>query len=235
MQRHDRQESDQAGKKTDKQDDLKFRMLELRMDKEKLHMMIEQNHMNEIRFSRMLSQLNRQIHHEKLLLKSHQTSAGIQEETLLHNALTEYLVAKDITSDNPAQMISLWVTNVSLQRMRRKISRDKIQEFSTSMKVDALFRKRDHVLHREELRRREESDEKYQMELIRRQIVSLKARAEGIEKKNKILMTKNGESLRAYTSSSTCGTTESCPLCSPFFPGQAQDQGIAMACKRKNH
>lgn len=173
-----------------KQDDLKFRMLELRMDKEKLHMMIEQNHMNEIRFSRMLSQLNRQIHHEKLLLKSHQTSAGIQEETLLHNALTEYLVAKDITSDNPAQMISLWVTNVSLQRMRRKISRDKIQEFSTSMKVDALFRKRDHVLHREELRRREESDEKYQMELIRRQIVSLKARAEGIEKKNKILMTK---------------------------------------------
>lgn len=173
-----------------KQDDLKFRMLELRMDKEKLHMMIEQNHMNEIRFSRMLSHLNRQIHLEKILLKSHQTTAGIQEETLLHNELKEYLSIRDTTSDNPSQMISLWVANVSLHQMRRKISHDKIREFSTSIKVDALFKKRDRVLHMEERRRREESDEKYQMDLIRHEIVSLKKRAEGIEKNNKILMTK---------------------------------------------
>ncbi len=173
-----------------KRDDLKFKMLELRMDKEKLHMQIEQNHMNEIRFSRRLSRLNREIRSEKMALRSHQAVAGIQEVMVLQNAVTAYLVLKDQTPESSIDMLGIWISDTSLRRMRKKISRDRILEVSTSIKMDELYRKRNEILHKESLRKREEADEKQQMNRIHRQIADLKEQTSGIEKNNELILSK---------------------------------------------
>jgi murein DD-endopeptidase MepM/ murein hydrolase activator NlpD len=173
-----------------KRDDLQFKMLELRMDKEKLHMQIEQNHMNEIRFSRRLSRLNREIREEKVSLRSHQVVAGIQEELVLKNAMTVYLARKDRTPESSVDMLGIWVSDDSLRQMQKRISRDRVREVSTSLKMKELVRKRNGILRMEVLRKREEADERYQMSRIRKQITALKERASGIEKNNELILTK---------------------------------------------
>ena len=179
-----------------RRNDLKFRMLELRMDKEKLHMKIEQNHMNEIRFSRRLSRLNQEIRSEKMALRSHQAVEGIQEVLVLKNAATAYLARKDQTPESSLDMLGIWVSDTSLQQMQKKISRDKVLEVSTSNKMDELYRKRNGILLKEARRKREEKDEMNQMNRIRKQIASLKERASGLEKNNELILSKTQKLLK---------------------------------------
>ncbi len=179
-----------------KRDDLKFRMLELRMDQEKIHMQIEQNHMNEIRFSRQLSHLDQEIRSEKTSLRSHQVIEGVQEVLVLKNAATAYLVRKDQTPESSIDMLGVWVSDASLRQMQRKISRDKVLEASTSIKMDELYRRRDRILRMEDRRKREEKDEKKQMDRIQRQIATLKERASGLEKNNELILSKTQKLLK---------------------------------------
>ncbi len=170
--------------------DLTFQVLELKMDKEKLHVQLEQSHLREIRFARELERLNLGIRDEKKILKTHAKTAENLRETLISAILARYLEKVDGTPQSRETAIRLFVTSKSYGHVRETIEADRFNEESTRLEVDELDAKRHKILLLESRRRREEGLEEQKMSGIRDQLKQLEAKEQGIKEKDKVILAK---------------------------------------------
>ena len=176
--------------------DLKFKVLELQMNKEQLHMRLEQNHLQEIRFSRDLEKLNRSIRRERLSLKSHRRKAVSLKGELISQSVKNYLFKVDASPDTLEDVMGLLVSEQAYSHVQKKIESDRFHEASTSVKMEELSRRRRKMLKIEAMRRSEEAQEETEMGAIRLKIADIQAREKGIEEKNKIIYTKTRHLLK---------------------------------------
>ena len=170
--------------------DLTFQVLELKMDKEKLHVQLEQSHLQEIRFARELERLNQGIRNERKILKSHAKTAKNLREDLISSILTRYLEKVDGTPQSRENAIRLLVTSKSYGHVRETIEADQFNEESTRLEVAELDAKRHKILVLESQRRREEEQEEKKMSGIRDQLKQLEAKEHGIKEKDKAILEK---------------------------------------------
>ncbi|MHB8544902.1 MAG: murein hydrolase activator EnvC family protein [Leptospirales bacterium] len=160
------------------------------MNKEKLHVRLEQSHLQEIHFSRDLEKLNRSIRRERLSLKSHRRTAASLQEELISQSLRNYLFQSDGSPGTQMDVIGLFLSEQAYIHVRKKIASDRFIEASTSVKMSDLSRQRRKMIRVEMLRRSEEAQEEAEMRSIRAEIIEIQSREKGLEKKNKVIYTK---------------------------------------------
>lgn len=176
--------------------DLKFKVLELQMDKEQLHMRLEQNHLQEIRFSRDLEKLNRAIRQERLSLKLHRRTEGSLRDALMSLSAKKYLSQSDASPNTQEDKVGLYFSDRAFAQVQKKILSDRSHEASTSVKVERLSRKRSKMLGFEAMRRSEEAKEEAELKSVRLKLAQIQSREKGIEKKNKVIYTKSRHLLK---------------------------------------
>lgn len=174
----------------DKGYDLKFKVLELQMNKEQLHVRLEQSHLQEIHFSRDLEKLNRSIRRERLSLKSHRRTAASLRGELISESLKNYLFQEDGAPESQVDVIGLFLSEQAYTHVQKKIVSDRVHEASTSVKIADLSRQRRKMLNVEAIRRSEESQEEAEMRSIRAEIAQTQSQEKGIEEKNKVIYSK---------------------------------------------
>lgn len=170
--------------------DLTFQVLELKMDKEKLHVQLEQSHLKEIRFARELERLNREIHSERKVLKTHAKTARTLREDVLSLMLARYLEISDGSPESRENAIRLEVTGKSYGHVRDTIEADRFNEEATRLEVAELDEKRQKILALESRRKEKETREEQKMSEIRDQLMQLEAKEQGIQEKDKAILEK---------------------------------------------
>ncbi len=162
--------------------DLRYRILELKMDKENLHVKIENARINLIRMNRKLGLINTRISSEKVLLENDRDQLKKTRFAYLSDALKGYLVQLDQAPSPLFFRVALLSLSSRQSALSRRIDIERDHEIK-SLDELALWRKKKSRLLSERKRTiRKESQERARMNSMRGELAHLLAMERKLKK-----------------------------------------------------
>ncbi len=153
--------------------DLKYRILELKMDKENLHVKIENARIDLIRMNRKLDFFNNKISSEKLLLESDRNQLEKTRFAYLSDALKGYLIELDQAPSPLFYKIALLSLSSRQNTLSKRIAIEKSNEIRSINELSSWRMKKKRLLADRQKTIKKEARERSKMNSMRNELKHL--------------------------------------------------------------
>ena len=162
--------------------DLRYRILELKMDKESLHVKIEDARIDLIKMNRKLNLFNSKIDSEKGLLESDRDQLKKTRFAYLSDELKGYLVALDHAPSPLFYKIALLSLSSRQSTLSKRINVEQNSELQLFNELSSWQRKKNNLLSERKKTIRKEARERSKMESMRNDLGHLLAMERRLKK-----------------------------------------------------
>lgn len=178
--------------------DLRYRILELKMDKESLHVKIENARIDLIRMSRKLDLINNKITSEKALLASDRNQLQKTRFAYLSDELKGYLVQLDQAPSPHFYKIALLSLSSRQNELSSRIDMERNRELQSLDELSLWRKKKNRLLSDRKKTIRKESQEQSRMKSMRNDLVRLLAMERRLKKDDNRIQLKKRQIGRAH-------------------------------------